>query len=214
MELKVYQKFNDEVLADELATQLTKQGISIKIEDNQQYFDPSFSGNPLNREIRVMLVPGDFERADKIMSAYYKEMLESIEPDYYLFKFSNKELLDIVHHREDWGPLDYELALKLLNDRGVNIGDETESSKQRKQSKALAAPEPAAKSLWLVGYICALFGGLLGVLVGMHIAYTKKTLADGTSVWRYTDKDRNRGSVLLMFSVASLILWFLIRVVR
>ena len=64
------------------------------------------------------MAAADFPRAHLALKAYYQAQLSTMDPDYYLFSFTDTELLEIVTHPDEWGHLDYALAKKLLADRG------------------------------------------------------------------------------------------------
>lgn len=61
---------------------------------------------------------------------------------------------------------------------------------------------------WLIaGYIFALLGGLLGVIIGAHLAFSKIVSADGKKIPRYVTSTKNQGIVIFIIAVVSMIVW-------
>ncbi|GAB2819848.1 hypothetical protein [Ferruginibacter profundus] len=229
-----FQKFNDEGVARELVARLSENGIAVVTEDSNGFFDPTFASNPLTREIRVKLKQKDFEVAQKILAAYYKSQLEDTDRDYYLFSFSDDELREIIIKPDEWGDFDYELALKILQQRGKEIKPEEAERLRKQRNDFLARPETAEGDIVFAGYAVAITVGLLAtavdffssysyrpalagwlipVFIGWHLAYSKKTLPDGRNPYRYSEKERNHGVRILLLGTlclagSLLIRWF------
>jgi len=87
MNWATFQRFNDLAFAREMKDWLQKKGIESKIENNQKYFNPDFAFNKLDAEILVKLRPEDFDKANHALDNYYRERLENIDANYYLFDF-------------------------------------------------------------------------------------------------------------------------------
>src|SRR5688572_12712891 len=107
------QKFSNKDSARELAEFLDEQKIAFLIDDTGN-FDPTFSNSELGKEYRVKVNKDDFERANTILLQAASEQINNVEKDYYLFQFTDEELIDVVLKSDEWGKLDYLLALKLL----------------------------------------------------------------------------------------------------
>ena len=70
----------------------------------------------------LVKIPGDcFEDANKVMRAEVEAQLDNINPDYYLFSFTNDELIDVAQNKNDWNEFDQALANKILSERNVVI---------------------------------------------------------------------------------------------
>jgi hypothetical protein len=206
-----FQKFNDEVLADNLIAVLTTAGIDILVEDDKQIFDPSFASNLLTREIRLKLRPEDFEKAQQIVAEYYSKQLDEVDKDYYLFEFTDLELTEIITKPDEWGDFDYQLAQKLLKDRGKEINPEILTLLRKQRNEDLAKSESSNSYIIYLGYISAILGGLVGILIGWHLAYSKKTLPDGRRLYRYKDSERNHGTRMLLLAAIILLMLLLAR---
>ena len=218
-ELLTYQKFNDIALAEATAQKLTDNGIPNSIEDGSKYFDVSFANNTFGANINLKVRAGDFVKADTALEELYKKELGEIDKDSYLFIFSDAELTEIISRPDEWGQLDYQLAQKILKERGRGIDDgEIELLKFRRLNE-LAEPE-STQDIWIVlGYIASLTGGIfgilggfVGILAGWSLAYWKKTLPDGQKVYTYNEQTRKHGKAMIIISVIASILLFLLRI--
>lgn len=200
--LLTFQNFNDIALANEIAGILKQNNIDCIIEDNQRrYFDPSFANNTIDPDILLKLRADDFVKAHKVLDDYYKEKTETVDADYYLLRFSDNELIEIVSKPDEWGAFDYQLAQKLLKDRGKEIASDSVQNLKTKRIKDLAAPENASDLLIAAGYFFILFGGFIGIIIGWSLYYSKKTLPDGERVFVYTPKHRAQGKLIFWLSL-------------
>lgn len=206
-----FQKFNDAGLAQQIAERLKQNGINYLIENNQKFFDPSFANNTIDPDIIIKLRSEDFVKAHKALDEYYQKHLENVEEDYYLFTFTNDELREIITKPDEWGHFDYQLANKILRDRGKEIPAEEAAFLKTQRIKKLAQPEKEG-SYWIyVGYFSAIFGGLFGIFIGWALAYLKKTLPNGERVFAYNENERKHGMTMLFISIFSLMFWIIFR---
>ena len=211
----IFHTFSDEETATDFAEKLTASDIVYKLEIIPNTLDASLLGASSGPDIVIKLCPTDFEKAHQPLGSYYKLLIESVDKDYYLFEFSNKELLEIISKPDEWGYLDYQLAQKILGDRGQNIDAATIQKYKDDRIKELAEPGKASKSLIILGYCFFIpFGSIVSILIGRHLLFDKKTLPNGQSVFSFTDKDHRHGkrmikigTVLLIISVIVRILW-------
>lgn len=127
--------------------------------------------------------------------------LKDIGKDYYLYQFTNAELFEVLIKRDEWSDLDVSLAEQLLKSRGQKV-DKTEMTRKREEwLEGLRQPDPLP-AFWLVGgYLVGILGGFVGVLVGHAIVNSKKTLPDGTKIFRYSERDRGHGKLIRVSGV-------------
>lgn len=206
-----FKKFNDVELAKEIANHLEQNHIEFLLEDNQKNFDPSFANNTFDPNICIKIRSEDFIKANEVLDEYYRQSLNDVEKDYYLFGFTDEELFEIISKPDEWGPFDYQLAKKILSDRGKNFNsDEVERLKEQRLNE-LKKPESSTRFWIYFGYFSAVFGGVLGLIIGSSLVYLKKTLPNGQRVNMYGEKDRKNGKRMIVISLIVLIVW-LIRV--
>jgi hypothetical protein len=111
----------------------------------------------------------------------------------------------LVAKREEWSAFDYQLAQKILSDRGVELSEEKLSQMDQERIADLKQPEPPQTTWIILGYICAALGGLFGLLIGWHLMGHKRTLPNGETVYAYTNKDREHGRVIFFIAIVGLI---------
>jgi hypothetical protein len=209
-----FEKYGDPEMAAAIASQLESYGIDSEVVDESPVFDPTFANNQFDSTIHLKLRPADFNKARQVLESYYSQQLASMDPDYYLFSFSDSELLDLVQHPDEWGQLDYALAKKLLADHGRPVSPEQEADFQEDRIKKLSQTEKP-KPLWVVvGYIAALLGSLLGFILGYILAYSKKTLPNGEQVYLYSAWERKHGKRILIVSTIFFPVWIWIMISR
>ena len=206
-----FQKFNDIELAKEIAERLTQSDIECSLEDNTKFFDPSFANNTIEPDISIKVKPEDFTKAHKALENYYQKDLDNVDKDYYLLEFTDEELIEIISKPDEWGHFDYQLAQKILKDRGKEITPEVAELLKKHRINELAKPETSHKYWIYIGYLSAILGGLFGIIIGWSLAYLKKTLPDGKRVYAYREEERNHGTRMLLLSCVSLVFWVILQ---
>ncbi|WP_236262991.1 hypothetical protein [Aggregatimonas sangjinii] len=75
------------------------------------------------------------------------------------------------------------------------------NSLKKERIKQLAKPEENQKAWIFCGYVFAIFGGFLGLIIGYFLWTAEKTLPDGNKVYSYSEKDRKHGKTIFFISV-------------
>jgi hypothetical protein len=204
-EFITYQKFNDPALADELGGQLDNHQIKYFIEEESRPFDPTYSFNEAAvTQYAVKIKSEDFEKVNQLLKDDENEDVTEIGKDYYLYSFTDDELMEVITKADEWSPFDVVLARKLLAEKGKNLTDEAISAINEKRIEALKVPEPPQTYWIVIGYIGALIGGLLGIFIGWYLTTYKKTLPNGERVYEYNEKDRKQGRVIFYIGIVVL----------
>lgn len=201
-----FQRFNDKVAALALAETFKENGIECRLEDVSENFDVSFANNEINKDFRIKLKPIDFEQADTLLLQQAEKDLADIDPGYYIFDFSDEELKEIIEKQDEWSSLDFLLAKKILKERGVEVNVDQIQTLKEKRLEALAEPEESPRVLIVAGYILAVIGGLIAIIIGAYLSTHKRTLPNGECVFNYTPADRAHGERILIIGVLVLIL--------
>ncbi|HLW33147.1 MAG TPA: hypothetical protein VKX40_12840 [Aequorivita sp.] len=198
--------------ANDLKEFLDKYGINSIIGDNVPPVDVTFSGNTLQNEYEVRIDQKDFEEAEEILEKNAEIIIEEIDPDYYLFDFTNEELYEILLKSDEWNAFDYTLAQKLLAERGKTVDQELLNSLKKERLKQLAQPDGNQKPWIYAGYFFSIIGGILGLIIGYSLWTAKKTLPNGEKVFSYAADDRKHGKNIfylgLLFVPISILLGF------
>ena len=209
-ETSIFKKFPSLEQASDLKKLLENNGIESVLADNIPPVDVTFAGNTLEHQYEIRIKQSDFIKAEKILEQEAENLITQIDKDYYLFDFSNEELYDILLKSDEWNEFDYSLAQKLLKQRGKSIDKDLLNSLKKQRLEQLSKPEGSQKAWIMAGYIFAILGGLLGILIGYFLWTAKKTLPNGHKVYSYSEKDRKQGKIifiiaLIIFPIALLI---------
>ncbi len=224
-ELLTFQKIKDPEVAKDLGEKLTEAGIYFETETEDKFFDPSFSGDTIKKEINIKIRSSDFGKANKVMDEYYKLQVEHVGRDYYLFDFSDEELKEILAKSDEWGHLDYQLAQFILKERGKDINPEMLESLKQRRKKELSRPEKSQHWLAIWGYFAVaispffnnmprLAGLFLAIFIGWILSNGKRTLPDGEVVYMYGQSDRLQGKIIMVVGILLLIAFYIFSLYR
>lgn len=144
---QTFQRFNDPGLASVIADKLKAQHIECVVEKVRPLLEPGFFRNPVEQTIYLKVRESDLEQANKALEEVYRRQLQDVDPGYYLFSFTDIELLDILAKPDEWGHFDYVLARALLAERGLEIPDEVIGQMKQQRRRQLAHEEMADEEL-------------------------------------------------------------------
>lgn len=193
MEFLIFKKYNEKESAEALTNLLLAHGIAFQLDQDIENLDVLYGSNPSERFYYVKIRPDDFPKANALVLDIGDTDLNAVDKTHYLFEFTDDELFDILSKPDEWNALDYQLAKKILTERGREVSDEIIASLKNQHIAELAKPDESNRIWIFIGYLSILFGGLFAILVGWHLFTYKKTLPDGRRVYDYTEKDRRHG---------------------
>lgn len=201
-----FQKFYDKETASDIASHLESNQIPIELEDGERFFDITFSNNKMLKPIWLKVKATDMIKAEETLHAYYQTKLDLVSPDYYLFNFSNHQLMEIIRAPDEWGWLDYPLAIRILSNRGVSISKEEISKINAERIAVISIPvNSPASSIWLA-YLVSIFWPA-GLMAGGIMAFMKKTIYNGDRLYAYSENDRKHGIRILLLSTLFFLVW-------
>lgn len=192
--------------AQEYIDLIEKSNIKYVLEKITQVFDPAFAGNTDNGAVVLKLIPTDFFKANKAFEEAQLIDLDDLDKDYYLFSFTDDELMDVIIKKEEWNAFDFALATNLLKERGKEVSSEMLEAVRRQRHKEMSRHLPFPKLLIIAGYIFALFGGLISIFIGLQLLWETKKLPDGSKMYAYDPSVKNHGK--LIFSMGMIFLIF------
>lgn len=196
-QFSIFRTFSNIALAIELRNTLEKNGIDTIMDDNSAPVDVTFTvGASAQDKVEIRIKKTDFEKAESILEKAAEDNLNDIDPGYYLFEFTNAELYDLLLKSDEWNKFDYTLAQKILKDRGKSIDKALLESLKKQRLEELAKPEANQKPWIIGGYVFALLGGFLGIIIGYFLWTSKKTLPNGQKVYSYRANDRKHGKYI------------------
>ena len=204
--------------------------------------DANSSGDPLGLDFQnrgadaviVHVLAKDIERARKVLevSAGDGNSIE-IAADDYLASFGEEELLDSLKAPDEWTPVDYALALRLLKEQHGKEFTEAELIQFREERiKELATPLAAGTSNLVLGFIAGVvsvvfsvmsfftlnnahflyvlmicfLAACLVVISGWNWSFRRKRLPDGSKAYVYETKGRSFGRIVLVIGALALVL--------
>lgn len=206
-----YKKFHDQESADSFAEVLTENGIEFEMDYDRDSLDSTLSGDKHFTEVYSLQIrPEDFYNVDAIIIKSSEKELEAVTTDHYLYEFTDEELFDLLSKPDEWSAFDYQLAQKILKERGKQVNPEIIDLLKTQRIKTLAKPEEPQKVWKYAGYFFALIGGIIGVFIGWHMSTYKKTLPNGQQVYGYTKEDRMHGRIIwILGSIMFVIVLFM-----
>ena len=201
MNLVVYKKFVDEEPAVALIEELRSNNIEAELTKDRESLDSLYGQKVFNSEFFVKIKRRDFDRADALLEEQSKKHLGAVDKDHYLFSFTDAELKEVLEKPDEWNELDFQLAKKILRERGHHIDDQVIREKKNERLRELAEPLQSQPWSLILGYLFALGGGPLGVIMGWHIATYKKPLPNGEKTYAFTPGDRLHGKIILIIGI-------------
>ncbi|HVS90505.1 MAG TPA: hypothetical protein VHE59_00635 [Mucilaginibacter sp.] len=184
-------------------------GIEYQIQEETSGFDPSLVMSNAPMDYAVKIKSTDFEQVNQLLKESESVNVEDVEKDYYLFGFTDEELMDILIKADEWSPFDVGLARKILADRGKTISDKDIADINEKRIEELKVVKPLSTWLLFVSYVLAF--GLVGFPIGWYLATAKRTLPDGERIYSFTQRDRKHGLRILWIAAITFILGLLYR---
>lgn len=204
--------------AEKIGEQLALHHIAYEIESPPQLLDRNFIGEQLMPDHYIKVRPSDFTRAHEIVDELYKNIAVTVGKDYYLFDFSDEEILEVANHKNQWGDLNYYVALEILAKRGIPYDKQLTNALE--EEAAAIVPQPAKPFYLFLAYIILAISflsihpafSIVGLIAGLFLYGATKTLKNGTRIPYYDPNSRNNGIAMIVIAGIS-ILWFLFRLI-
>lgn len=203
------QTYASEEEAEPLVSLIQENNITYNIiKDEHQ------SGDSLNLEfqnrgistIHVQVLPRDLEHAKVILDIAAGKAVDDLQDDDYISQFADEDLLQILHTADEWSQSDVHLALKFLHQRGHQITEENIKVWAQERLVQLAEPSKPSATMLAAGYLFSIAGGLIGLLIGIQLAYFQKRLPDGNKVAMYAPEHRKQGIAMIAISILAMVL--------
>ena len=210
----VFRKYPTIFQAKELEDLLNQNNISTQLTDNIAPVDASFSGSTLLNEYEIKIQFEDFEKAELILENEAENLIDQVDSNHYLFDFTDDELYDILLKADEWSEFDYKLAQKILTTRGKSIDKDLLKALKNKRIEILAKPEGNQKPWIISGYILAILGGFLGIIIGYSLWSSKKSLPNGQVVFSYSEQDRAHGKIIFYTGVIILPFYIFFKIIN
>ncbi|MGP8215049.1 MAG: hypothetical protein ACLQQ4_05755 [Bacteroidia bacterium] len=206
----VYRKFFSIVEAEPLLEFLKEKGIDYRVNNYNSNIGSTFASTNNPNQVEVKLLPAQFEVADNLLEQDVEDTINSLPADYYLFSFSENELMEILRKPDEWTPEDYILAQQLLKKRGKIIHQESLHAMKMERLEELRQPEKGNKAWNMAGYAASILGGFFGILMGWYMMSSRKILPNGESVYAYDTDTRLSGKRMALIGAVFMVVWFIL----
>lgn len=202
--------FSQEEQFMELLQVLETHNIPYLTETYRQRIDP-ISMVTLAPEFIVKVQARHFSTVSELMNDLAAQAVIHASDEHYLFDFKDEELFDILASPDEWSAFDYQLARRILDERGIDIDAKLLALLKKTRLQELAQPEEKQTvSLWSA-YTFALLGGIIGIVMGWYILTARKTLPDGQRPHLYRASDRRHGPWIMALGLVMLAVWLLLK---
>ena len=114
-----YEKFFNPDQAQPVITILKENNIPYEFASIKQNIDQVIAGGGPAYLYEIKIQAEKFNLANRVLRENIQVDLDEVDPDYYLFGFSDFELIEIFRQPDEWGRLDYAIARKILESRGI-----------------------------------------------------------------------------------------------
>jgi hypothetical protein len=188
-------KFNTSEEASTVLELLEKNNIeyTIEKEKDSNVQDTVFAGNTYNSNLHIKVKSEDFEKADELLKDVEEINVERLDKDYYLFSFSDDELIEILQNPDEWSYNDYLWAQEILKQRGKEVDTTTLANWKQKRLEFLSQPIKISGNFILFAYIFCLLGGIIGYFMGNYLCNSQKILPNGQQILTYNEESRQKG---------------------
>ncbi|HEY8898532.1 MAG TPA: hypothetical protein VIM79_27075 [Niastella sp.] len=196
-----YEKYFNPDQAQPVISILKENNIPYEFASIKQTVDRVIAGGGPAYLYEIKIPGNQFNKANRLLRENIQVNLDDVDPDYYLFKFEDFELVEILRLPDEWGRLDYAIARKILESRGITYTNDELEALWKNRIETLAKPEKDGQSWVYAGYFLSVFGGFFGVLVGLVLIQSTKTLPDGRKVHTYDENTRKQGKTIVIISL-------------
>lgn len=212
MSLQVFRKYPSMSEAKSLIDLLNDNDVPYKVEDYSKNVGINFLGELAELKIFIKVNINDFPKVDQLINQNLNIKIEDVEKDHYLFTFSEKELMEIILKSNEWSNYDVKVAEILLKNKGFKIDDKLINTIKNSNYNDEETNKESQSFTWIVvGYISALFGGLIGFGIGLSLWLMKKKLPNGAEIYSYSEENRKHGKRITIIGLISTLIFILLR---
>jgi hypothetical protein len=206
-EFILLKKFNTPEEASTVIELLEKNDIEFQIEKDDAIQETVFIGNTFESEMHIKVKPEDMESAQQLLQELVEINAESLDKDYYLLNFTDTELTEILQKPDEWSYNDYLWAQEILKQRGKGVDLAILEDWKKQRLVLLSQPEKISGNYIFSAYLFCLLGGIVGLLMGLHLQNANKTLPNHQKVLTYDENSRKQGNAIKWTGVFFLLIW-------
>jgi hypothetical protein len=203
-EFVLFQSFFTEDEAGYIIEQFREKGIDYRLDRSKELLDKALIGENLEKKFFLKIRSSDFSAATHVLDARILQNITALEKDYYLFSFTNDELIEILSKPDEWSRQDFLIARKILDERGEHISEDVINDLKSKRINELGREESEPVLSIIAGYILALLVSIVGLFFGLAFLTAKKNIPNGKKVFTYSKSTRKHGRNIVILSAVSL----------
>lgn len=208
---ETYQTYASVEQAKEVITLLKKARIPYSLEKPILQIDPLITGS-IMLPAAVLRIPGTcFTQVNEMLEAKATAEMETGNDDntYYLYEYSDKELLEVVANIDEWHMNDVILAKVILKNRGISLSENEINTLRAKHLTEIRKPKKG-KHVWMLITLIACFIAaylftfvILVFSLGWGYYYWQDTTVDpeGKKFKTFDQETRNIGIAMMATSV-------------
>ncbi|WP_127132557.1 hypothetical protein [Pseudoflavitalea rhizosphaerae] len=189
-----WSKFYTKEEAEEFAALLDANNIVFDAERLRAPLDNIYLGEDSEPKYVVKVRQQDFGKVESLVNKEMEKQIDDLPSDYYLFQFSDEELLEVLQMPEDWNHLDQTLAKRLLQQRNVKTDGLAVLSVFNKEE--IDGKERISTNTLVITYLLAIIFAIVGMLMGALMITAKRTMKDGSKMPLYDNWTVNQGWIV------------------
>lgn len=191
-----YAKFTSENEAEDLCQFFNKNNIEFIIEQEKGILDKIIVGETFDHLFLLKIKESDFGKVGELIRTEFNVDASQINIDYYLFNFSNDELIRVFNSKDGWNYFDIALSKKLLEERNVSITQSEDTT-----NHLLSDQIRLANYILLIEYIISIAIGFAGIIIGLATLAAKKTSQNGQRINFYDSWTRKNAVIILFIGI-------------
>ncbi|MBO9201798.1 MULTISPECIES: hypothetical protein [Niastella] len=196
-----YEQFFTPEQAEPVLGVLKDNNIPFEFTSLSKAVDQLISGGGPDYAYEIKIPANQFETVNRLLRENIKINLTEIDPDYYLFAFDDKELIDVLKHPDEWGRLDFAIAREILETRGIQFSAEELDAFWNTKMEKLAQPSKAGNLGVWGGYTVSVLVCFIAVITGLVYWKSTKTLPNGNRYFVYDEETRKLGKNMFYLSL-------------
>lgn len=187
--------------AEEMRQILLRHEVPSKITEDSGDLGKEFLGESPNFKYELLIRAEDHQKVNQLLKIAALNELNNIDSDYFLFDYTDDELIKILVECDEWNELDVLISEKILTERGIALDEDKLQLLRQKRDEELAAPEKKQLGWVIFGYVCVLLLPFVGIITGAGLWKARKRLPKGNKVPYYDSTVRINGQIIFYASI-------------
>lgn len=122
--------------------------------------------------------------------------------------FDDEEIKEIILNPEEWHDTIVRQAERIAKKRRLEISDNEIEENQILKLIEIQKGKSPAKTTFILMWVFAFMGGLIGLIAGLAYWISKQRAFDGKKYFVYDERTRSNGKLMFFISIFSMIIQF------